>query len=157
MAPPSPLEHQRAACARDLARLQRLEERHRLRAVVTRGARGGVGFAAGLGMAVKMKIAATLGGKLLIAALIGIGFAWPIVIMWVVGIGLVAFVIAAIFEGEFCNAADLMVCDCADCADCNRKNKRRQRVMDMIAEREKWLAHGFGPPPGRRGSAVRPA
>ncbi len=38
-----------------------------------------------------------------------------------------------------------------------RKNKRRQRAMDMIAEREKWLAHGFGPPPSRRGSALRPA
>jgi hypothetical protein len=44
---PSISNTQRAACLRDLARLQRLEERHRLRTVITRGARGGVGFASG--------------------------------------------------------------------------------------------------------------
>ena len=90
-------------------------------------------------------------GKLLIAALIGIGFAWPIVILWVAGVGLVVLAVAAICEGgEVCTAADCFACDCPNCADCNRKNKRRQRVEDMIREREKWLQTGSGPPPARR-------
>jgi hypothetical protein len=108
-------------------------------------------------VAIKMKIATTLGDKLLIAALIGLGFAWPVVIFWPIGIGIVVVAIAAICEGEFCNPADLLLCDCPNCANCDRKNKRRQRIMDMIAEREKQLAQGGGPPPSRRGSAARPA
>src|SRR3984957_7257112 len=131
---------QRAACERDLARLRRLEERHRLRAVITRGARGSVGFLAGLGVVIKTKVAATLAGKLLIAALFGIGFAWPIVIVWVAGIGIAAIAVAAICQGEVCAGADALVCcDCPNCAECDRKNKRRQRVIAMITEREKWL------------------
>jgi hypothetical protein len=148
----------RAACERDLARLRRLEERHRVRAVMTRGARGSVGFLAGLGVVIKTKIAATLAGKLAIAALFGIGFAWPIVIVWVAGIGIAAIAVAAICQGEACAGADALVCcDCPNCAECDRKNKRRQRVIAMIAEREKWLENGFGPPPGRRRGGAHPA
>ena len=149
---------QRAACERDLARLRRLEERHRLRAVMTRGARGSVGFLAGLGVVIKTKIAATLAGKLAIAALFGIGFAWPIVIVWVAGIGIAVVAVAAICEGDVCAGTDALVCcDCPNCAECDRKNKRRQRILAMIAEREKWLENGSGPPPRRSGGGAHHA
>ena len=92
---------QRATCERDLARLRRLEERHRVRAVMTRGARGSVGFVAGLGVVIKTKIAATLAGKLAIAALFGIGFAWPIVIVWVAGIGIAVVAVMASLIGAY--------------------------------------------------------
>src|SRR5690349_2561447 len=119
---------QRSACIRDLARLRSLEERHRLRVRMRRAARGGVGFLAGLGAAIKTKIAATIGGKLVVAALIALGLAWPMAVLWLVGFVVFVTVAVAIFGGE----ADYSIgrlyfdFDCADCCNCARKNKRRQ-------------------------------
>ena len=124
---------------RDLTRLRSLEERHRLRARATRAARGGVGFLAGLGAAIKTKIAATIGGKLVVAALIALGLAWPMAVLWLVGFVLFALVVVAIFGSDVDSSIGRLYFDCADCANCARKNKRRQRLLDLIAEREQWL------------------
>jgi hypothetical protein len=84
---------------RDLTRLRSLEQRHRLRVRVTRAARGGVGFLAGLGAAIKTKVAATIGGKLVIAAVLALGLAWPMAVLWLLGFFLFAAVVVAIFGG----------------------------------------------------------
>jgi hypothetical protein len=133
------LAQQQSACIRDLTRLRSLEERHRFRARMTRATRGGVGFVAGLGAAIKTKVAATIGGKLVVAALIALGLAWPMAVLWLVGFFVFAAVVAAIFGGEVDYDIGWLYFDCADCADCARKNKRRQRLLELIAEREQWL------------------
>src|SRR6478609_2787668 len=114
---------QRSAYMRDLTRLRSLEERHRLRARATRAARGGVGFLAGLGA----------------AALIALGLAWPMAVLWLVGFVLFGLVVVAIFGSDVDSSIGRLYFDCADCANCARKNKRRQRLLDLIAEREQWL------------------
>jgi hypothetical protein len=124
---------------RDVARLRSLEQRHRLRAMMRRAARGGVGFLAGLGAAIKTKVAATIGGKLIVAALIALGLAWPMAVLWILGFFLFGLVVAAIFGADVDGSIGWLYFDCVDCADCARKNKRRQRLLVLIAEREQWL------------------
>jgi hypothetical protein len=133
------LAQQRSEYIRELTRLRSLEQRHRLRARVTRAARGGVGFVAGLCAAIKTKIAATIGGKLIVAALIALGLAWPMAVLWLVGFFVFAAVVVAIFGGDVDDSIGWIYFDCADCADCARKNKRRRRLLELIAEREQWL------------------
>jgi uncharacterized membrane protein YphA (DoxX/SURF4 family) len=67
---------------------------------MTRAVRGSVGFLAGLGAAIKTKVAATIGGKLVVAALIALGLAWPMAVLWLVGFFVFAAVVAAIFGGD---------------------------------------------------------
>lgn len=152
------LDVQRAICYRDLTRLRRLEMRYRFRALVSRGFRGFIGFVLGLAATIKLKIAATLGGKILIAVLIGLGFAWPAAAITVILIGLVILSIAALCEGgpAGCTAADCCMCDGCDFCDgnCKAKNMRRERLLKMIAEREEWLAKGEGPPPYRHRAPI---
>ena len=124
---------------RDLTRLRSLEQRHRLRVRVTRAARGGVGFLAGLGAAIKTKVAATIAGKLVIAAVLALGLAWPMAVLWLLGFFLFAAVVVAIFGGDVDGSIGWIYFDCADCANCARKNKRRQRLLELIAAREQWL------------------
>jgi hypothetical protein len=133
------LAQQRFAYIRDVARLRRLQEQYRLRARMTRATRGGVGFLAGLGAAIKTKIAATIGGKLVVAALIALGLAWPMAVLWLVGFFVFAAVVVAIFGGDADYSIGRLYFDCADCANCAHKNKRRQRLLDLITEREQWL------------------
>jgi hypothetical protein len=133
------LAQRRSAYLRDLTRLRSLEQRHRLRARMARAARGGVGFLAGLGAAIKTKVAATIGGKLVVAAVIALGLAWPMAVLWLLGFFLFAAVVIAIFGGDVDDSIGWIYCDCADCADCARKNKRRQRLLELIAAREQWL------------------
>jgi len=106
---------------------------------MTRTVRGGVGFLAGLGAAIKTKIAATIGGKLVVAAVIALGVAWPMAVLWLLGFFLFVAVAVAIFGGDVDDSVGWIYFDCADCADCARKNKRRQRLLELIAEREQWL------------------
>jgi len=120
-------------------RLRGLEQRHRLRARVTRAARGGVGFLAGLGAAIKTKVAATIGGKLVVAALIALGLAWPMAVLWLLGFFVFVAMVVAIFGGDADYSVGWLYFDCADCAGCARKNNRRQRLIELIAEREQWL------------------
>jgi hypothetical protein len=107
---------------------------------MTRAARGGVGFLAGLGAAIKTKVAATIGGKLAVAALIALGLAWPMAVLWLLGFVLFGLVVAAIFGADVDSSIGWLYFDCVDCADCARKNKRRRRLLALIAEREQWLA-----------------
>jgi hypothetical protein len=130
---------QRSTYIRDLARLCRLEQRHRLLVRMRRTARGGVGFLAGLGAAIKTKIAATIGGKLVVAALIALGLAWPMAVLWLLGFILFGLVLVMIFGSDVDSSIGRLYFDCADCASCARKNKRRQRLLALIAEREQWL------------------
>ena len=130
---------QRSTYIRDLTRLRSLEQRYRLRAMMTRAARGGVGFLAGLGAAIKSKIAATIGGKLFVAALIALGLAWPMAVLWLVGFILFGLVVVMIFGSDVDSSIGRLYFDCADCASCARKNKRRQRLLALITEREQWL------------------
>jgi uncharacterized membrane protein YphA (DoxX/SURF4 family) len=106
---------------------------------MTRAVRGSVGFLAGLGAAIKTKVAATIGGKLVVAALIALGLAWPMAVLWLVGFFVFAAVVAAIFGGDVTDGIGWLYFDCADCTDCARKNKRRQRLLELIAAREQWL------------------
>jgi hypothetical protein len=106
---------------------------------MTRTVRGGVGFLAGLGAAIKTKIAATIGGKLVVAAVIALGVAWPMAVLWLLGFFLFVAVAVAIFGGDVDDSVGWIYFDCADCADCARKNKRRQRLLELIAAREQWL------------------
>ena len=133
------LTQQRSAYMRELRRLRSLEQRHRLRARMTRTVRGGVGFLAGLGAGIKTKIAATIGGKLVVAAVIALGVAWPMAVLWLLGFFLFVAVAVAIFGGDVDDSVGWIYFDCADCADCARKNKRRQRLLELIAAREQWL------------------
>lgn len=146
MLPHSPratsLSQQRAICMRDLARLQRLRWQSILRALQARAARGGAGFMTGLFAAMKVKIAATLSGKLIFAALIAMGFVWPSLIVWSVIIGVLA-TIAAIFGFEL-GPDDLRSCCFTG------TNERRARLMAMIRERKRWLRKPQGPMPSRR-------
>jgi hypothetical protein len=120
-------------------RLRRVEQQHRLRARVSRATRGSVGFLAGLAAAIKTKIAATIGGKLVVAALIALGLAWPMAVLWLVGFFVFAVVVAAIFGADVDSSIGWLYFDCADCAECARKNNRRQRLLELIDEREQWL------------------
>ena len=84
---------------------------------------------------------ATLGGKLVLAALLGLALAWPIAALVVLGI---AVFLLSIFSDSGTHQADPT--DCCTC--CDWRNKRRERLEAMIAEREAWLERGQGPRPG---------
>lgn len=140
------LSQQRAACMRDLARLKRLKQRHLFRVVTARATRGAAGFGAGLFAAMKVKIAATISGKLLFAALIAMGFIWPAAILWIVV--LVFLGIAAVLLSDHFDLDPGWLCP--DRCLCGSNNARRRRLIDMIEEREEWLRHPKGPIPSRR-------
>jgi hypothetical protein len=121
---------------RDLARLEALRERQRLRRRVGRGLRGLAGAGGTLLALAKMKVAASLGAKLLLAVLVGLGLAWP---AWAFAVFLaVGFVVAlaALPTGEG-DVTDLHGhCDWP--FDCRRK--RAARLARLIADRRAWLA-----------------
>lgn len=126
--------------ARHPRRLEALEARHRLRRRVVRAVRGGLGGGGAFLVLVKAKLVGSLAGKLVVAALVGIGFAWPLATFVAVTI---AVVIAALFDG---GSLDLAGCDCTG------PNARRARLRALIAERRTWLAAPDGPAPLIRSS-----
>jgi len=142
---PANLNALRRTCHRDLLRLYRLERRHRLRDLAARGWRGLAGFSFAFLALFKMKIAATLGGKLLLAALIGIGFAWPLAAVLALGVLFVTLSICTLSGG----GADCTGDCCCDFDSCKEKNARRRRLIEMIRAREKWLDRSEGSPPSR--------
>jgi len=147
------LDQHRKTLLRDLARLERLEERHRVRAEITRAMRGAVGFILGLFMAWKLKIGASLGAKLLVALLVAAGFAWPMIALAFLAIAVVILFIFALFHGGDAGGH----CDCPTCDGCTYRNRRRERLLEMIAHRRKWLTEGGALPPRRlRGSRLWP-
>lgn len=134
--------------ARALHRLEALAARRRLRVRVLRGLRGLLGGGATLGLLIKAKVAGSLALKVALAALVGVGLAWPALVLLV--LGLVGFLLAILSLFTDGGPAHLD-CDCP--CDCKRKEARAQRLKRMIARRRTWLRERLGPAPGREAPA----
>ncbi|KQT82106.1 hypothetical protein ASG51_20205 [Methylobacterium sp. Leaf465] len=134
-----------ARVARELDRLEALAARRRLRVGLLRAARGTLGAGATLATLIKLKLAGSLALKLGIAVLVGLGLAWPVVVLAVVV--LIGFVLAlvSLFDG---GAADCPDTACGD--GCERREKRAARLRHLIARRQAWLAAPSGPAPSAR-------
>lgn len=130
---PSQSEIERVAS--QLRRLEAIAARHRLRRRVIRLVRGGAGGGAAFLVLMKAKIAASLSAKLVIAALVGLGFAWPLA-------ALAVFVLITILVSLF--GDETIHCDGCDCV---RSNPRRARLRELIAQRRAWLAEPTGAAP----------
>ncbi len=134
---------------RELARLDGLIARARLKRRVFRTLRGGLGAAATLLMLLKTKIAASLGLKLVIAGVVGLGLAWPMAVLVVVVVaGFVATLLAALMGEGGPSGSDL-----DGSWDCGCKRERMKRLKHLIALRRAWLAAPTG---RRRASAAIP-
>jgi hypothetical protein len=120
---------------RELRRLEALAARRRLRVRVLRALRGLGGAGATFAALVKLKLAASLGLKLGLAALVGLGLVWPFVALAILALmGLVVAILALIAgSGE---AGDLF---CPDAAGCERRERRAARLKQLIATRRAWL------------------
>ncbi|GJD74473.1 hypothetical protein [Methylobacterium goesingense] len=136
---------------RDLRRLEALVARRRLRVRLLRTLRGGLGAGATLAALIKLKVAGSLAVKLGLAALVGLGLAWPFVALAVIFLaGLVLSILSLFGEGSVsCPDGD---CDCG----CHRREARAERLRQLIARRRDWLAEPAGPAPGRRTGAAQP-
>ena len=138
---PRPTDGAEATCAavarvaRQLRRLEALAARHRARKRIVRALRGGAGGGGALLGLAKAKLVGSLAGKLAIAALVGLGLAWPLVALGILGIAV------AILSILSCDPAGIESCDCI------RPNARRARLRRLIAERRAWLAAPAGAGP----------
>ena len=141
----SRLATQRASCERDLARLERLDENYRFRVRVSRGLRAVAGFTIALAILLKTKIVATLTGKLVIAALVALGFAVPTVALLAIIFVIVVGGILALISGEGAGLPDI-----PDCTDCTWRNRRRDLLLAEIKKRRTWLDKPAGAAPRRR-------
>ncbi|WP_375409619.1 hypothetical protein [uncultured Methylobacterium sp.] len=122
---------------RELARLEALAYRRRVRAWIARGARGLAGAGGSFALLVKLKVAGSIGGKIIIAALIGLGLALPVVALAVL---VILFLLLALVECDPGGSCDWP-------CDCRERNARRDRLKGMIDERVSWLARRDGPAP----------
>lgn len=143
--------------ARELGRLEALAARKRLRVRVLRGLRGTLGAGATLLTLVKLKLAGSLALKLALAGLIGLGLAWPVTALAVIGVVWlvlsVVLLIVGLFEGN-ASAHDLSP-SCDWPCDCNRRETRAARLKALIETRRAWLASRAGTVPSPRGEATR--
>ena len=131
---------------RDLARLDGLIARARLRRRVFRALRGGLGAGATLLVLLKAKVAASLGLKLVIAGVVGLGLAWPVaVLVFVFVAGLVVTIVGALTGEGGMSAADF-----SPSWDCDCERARMRRLKHLIALRRAWLAAPAGPAPSIR-------
>lgn len=131
---------------RELARLDGLIARARLRRRVFRALRGGIGAGATLLVLLKAKVAASLGLKLVVAALVGFGLAWPVAVLAFVFVaGVVVTILGALMGEGGVSGGDF------DCSwDCGCKRERMKRLKHLIALRRAWLAAPSGPAPSIR-------
>jgi len=127
---------------RELQRLEALAARRRWRVRVLRGLRGSLGAGATLATLIKLKLAGSLALKLGIAALVGVGLAWPFVALAVLFVfGLVLAILSLFGEGNVeCPDGS---CDCG----CDRREKRAARLKHLIAQRRAWLDAPSGAAP----------
>lgn len=130
---------------RELASFEALAHRRRVRAWVARGVRGMAGAGGSFALMVKMKVAGSIGGKLILAALVGLGLALPVLAL---GLLAVFFLVLALIECERVHGCD-WPCDCCE------RNARRDRLKAMIDERARWLARREGPAPRVRPERAR--
>ncbi|MCJ2034019.1 hypothetical protein [Methylobacterium sp. J-068] len=128
--------------AREIRRLEALAARRRLRVRVLRALRGTLGAGATLATLVKLKLAGSLALKLGIAALVGLGLAWPFVALALVVLFGLVVTIVALFSGENISCPEA-ACDWG----CDGREKRGARLKQRIAERRAWLAAPSGPAP----------
>ena len=132
---------------RELLRLEALAHRRRMRAWIARGVRGLAGAGGSFALLVKLKLVGSLGGKVIVAALIGLGLALP-----AVALGLLALIVVVLA---------LVECDpvggCDWPCDCCERNARRDRLKAMIEARTRWLARRNGPAPRVTPDAERKA
>jgi hypothetical protein len=124
---------------RQLRRLEALAARHRFRKRIVRIVRGSAGGGSTLLVLMKAKLVSSLAGKVVIAALVGLGLAWPLVALAIVAI------IVAVASIITCEPAGLENCDCV------RPNARRERLRALIKQRRTWLAEPSGNVPSIRG------
>lgn len=131
---------------RELARLDGLIARARLRRRLFRTLRGGLGAGATLLVLLKAKIAASLGLKLVIAAIVGLGLAWPVALLaFVVVAGFVVTILGVLTGEGGVSGGDF------DCSwDCGCKRERMKRLNHLITLRRAWLAAPSGPAPSIR-------
>lgn len=127
-----------ARVRRQLRRLEALAAQHRLRKRIVRALRGGAGGGTTLLVLMKAKIVGSLAGKLAIAALVGLGLAWPFAALAILTI---VIAVASILS---CEPTDLDGCDC------RRPNARRERLKALIEQRRAWLAAPSGTVPSIR-------
>ncbi len=131
---------------RELARLDGLIARARLKRRVFRTLRGGLGAGATLLVLLKAKVAASLGLKLAIAGVVGLGLAWPVaVLVFVFVAGLVVTILGALTGEGGMSAADF-----SPSWDCGCERARMKRLKHLIALRRAWLAAPAGPAPSIR-------
>ena len=134
---------------RELRRLEALTARKRFRRRSLRALRGSAGAAATFGALLKVKLVGTLAGKAAIAVLIGLGLAWPALVIGVIGVVGLVLAVISLFSGE--GGPHGFDPDCA--CDCTRKEKRAERLKALIAQRRAWLAAPSGPAPSVRWDA----
>ncbi|MBB5764296.1 hypothetical protein ABEV34_01205 [Methylorubrum rhodesianum] len=142
------------ACARrrlerELRRLEALAARKRFRRRSLRALRGSAGAAATFAALLKVKLIGTLAGKAAIAVLVGLGLAWPTLVIGIVGLIGIVLAFVSLFSGE--GGSHHLACDCP--CDCAGREKRAERLKALIAQRRAWLAAPSGPAPSVRWDA----
>ncbi|MEE7457966.1 hypothetical protein MPAR168_02320 [Methylorubrum populi] len=135
---------------RELRRLEGLAGRKRFRRRSLRALRGTVGAAATFGALVKLKLVGTLAGKTAIALAVGLGLAWPTLVIGVIGLIGIVLALLSLFSGE--GGPHGLDCDCP--GKCGRKEERARRLKHLIAQRRAWLTAPSGPPPSVRWDAM---
>lgn len=134
---------------RELSRLEALAGRKRLRRRSLRALRGTAGAAATFGALLKVKLVGTLAGKVAVAVLVGLGLAWPALVIGVVGFIGIVLAFVSLFSGE----SGPHHFDCDWPCDCAGREKRAERLKTLIAQRRAWLAAPSGPAPSVRWDA----
>ncbi|MGU3402881.1 hypothetical protein [Methylobacterium brachiatum] len=134
---PDPVCSGIARVSRHLRRLEALAAQHRFRKRVVRALRGGAGGGTSVLVLMKAKVVGSLAGKLAIAALVGLGLAWPFAALAILTVVAVASILS-------CEPTDLDGCDC------RRPNARRERLQALIEQRRAWLAAPSGTAPSIR-------
>jgi hypothetical protein len=131
---------------RELARLERLASRARLKRRVFRTMRGGFGAGTTLLVLLKTKLAVSLGLKLFLAAIIGLALAWPVAVLGAIFVlGLIVMILGVLTGEGGMSVGDL---DC--CENCSWKRERMKRLKHLIALRRAWLAAPTGSAPSIR-------
>ncbi|GAA0251539.1 hypothetical protein LNAOJCKE_3856 [Methylorubrum aminovorans] len=134
---------------RELRRLEGLAGRKRVRRRILRALRGTAGAAATFGALVKLKLVGTLAGKAAIALAVGLGLAWPTLVIGIIGLVGIVLALLSLFSGE----GGPHSFDCDWPCECGRKEARARRLKHLIAQRRSWLAAPSGAAPSVRWDA----
>lgn len=142
--------------ARELDRLEALGARRRLRVRVLRTLRGSLGAGATVLAMIKLKVAGSLVLKVALALLVGLGIAWPMTALAVLGAAWLVLslvlMIASLLDGSASHHSLDPSCDCPD--GCARREARAARLKRLIATRRAWLANPAGPAPSPASEAA---